>query len=183
MFSQSAGKSAFVRLNVIYVNEILDIEGIEGDEGIGFTSEFTFVFEDLETIYQTIGIEVGFITSEWEVSSGGLTAEIDTDLIPVLFNYTIGGIVEESGFLWEVGAGLGGYYADFSLDTNFAGSDDEDDFMFGGQVFGSIGYRFMEGLDLLGGLRYMLAEDASIDGEDIEVINSVAFDVSVNFSF
>lgn len=165
------------------MNEILSESGIDGDEGIGATAEFAFVIDSTETMYQTLGLEVGFITSEWEDSEGGLTAEIDTELVPILFNYTVGGLVEESGFVWEAGAGLGGYYTELSVDSNFAGSGDDDDIMVGGQVFGSIGYQFAEGFDLLGGIRYMVAEDADIGGEDLEIINSVAFDLSLNFSF
>ena len=48
----------------------------------------------------------------------------------------------------------------------------DDDTIIGGQLFGSLGYKFDESLSLLAGIRYMFAEDAKLFGVEDEVINS-----------
>lgn len=178
IFAQSAENSTVVRLNGIYVDEIAD-----GDEGWGITVEPAYVFDQTEDLSQTIGFEIGYITSE-EDESG---IELETDLIPLLINYTASSDFDE-GFIWEAGGGLGVYFVDADLTTsgflpNNKRSDSDDDVVFGGQIFGRLGYQFSESLGLMVGVRYMLAEDADLFGIEDEVINSVAFDLSLKFAY
>ena len=165
--------SILIRVNGIYVDEVS-----EGDEGWGATVEFAHILSEIDGFSQTIGIEIGYITSE----ADAFIVELETDLIPLLVNYTIGSSVEE-GFIWEAGGGLGVYFVDADLNTVFDGSQSDDDIIFGGQIFGRLGYQLGESLGLMAGVRYMIADDAKLFGVEDEVINSVAFDLSLRFAF
>ncbi len=175
VFAQSTDNAAVIRLNGIYVDEVTD----GGDEGIGATVEFAIILDQTEDIFQTLGFEVGYITSEAEE----VGIELDTDIVPFLVNYTMGGNNEGPGFAWEAGVGVGVYLVDAELNIDLFGDGSDDDVIFGGQVFGSLGYKFTKSSSLLAGVRYMLAEDAKLFGLEDEVLNSVAFDLSLNFAF
>lgn len=165
--------SKLIRVNGIYVDEVS-----EGDEGWGATVEFAHILSEIDGLSRTMGIEIGYITSE----ADGFLGELETDLIPLLINYTLGSSIEE-GFIWEAGGGLGFYFVDADLTTIFDGSRSDDDIVFGGQIFGRLGYRFGESLGLMAGVRYMIAEDAKLFGVEDEVVNSVALDLSLRFAF
>ena len=175
IFAQSTDNAAFVRFNGIYVNEVTD----GGDEGVGATVEFAIILDQTEDIFQTLGFEAGYITSEDEEFG----IELDTDLIPLLVNYTMGGNNEGPGFAWEAGFGLGVYIVDAELNIDLLGDGSDDDVIFGGQAFVSLGYKFTKSSSLLAGARYMLAEDAKLFGIEDEVLNTVAFDLSLSFAF
>ena len=174
-FAQSADGSAILRLNGIYVDEVID----GGDEGIGSTVEFSVILDETDDVFQTFGFEVGYITSEAEEFG----IELDTSLVPFLFNYTVSVDIDESGFVWEAGFGVGVYFVDLEVSEVFFEDESDDDVIIGGQLFGSFGYKFTESSSLLAGVRYMIAEDADLFGIEDEVLNSAAFDLSLNFSF
>ena len=175
IFAQSADGSAILRLNGIYVDEVID----GGDEGIGSTVEFSVILDETDDVFQTFGFEVGYITSEAEEFG----IELDTSLVPFLFNYTVSVDIDESGFVWEAGFGVGVYFVDLEVSEVFFEDESDDDVIIGGQLFGSCGYKFTESASLLAGVRYMIAEDADLFGFEDEVLNSAAFDLSLNFSF
>ena len=181
------GKSAIFRLNMVYVDEILE----DGDNGAGPTAEISFLLSGVDGIYHTIGFESGYIISDTSDSSG---VQTETYLVPIFFNYTMGSNIGESGFFWEAGFGLGSVYAnvdlDFKPDPNDASanfSEKDEDFVFGGQVFGSVGYGFSERAGVLLGARYIAANDGDLTFGDIEldgeIINTVAIDFSLNYTF
>ena len=193
IFAQSADDFANVRLNFIYMDEI-EILGL-GDEGVGATVEFALITYEKNDIFQTIGLEVGYIQSELEESAADMDSELsvqfDTEVVPVLFNYTFSGPISESGFIWEAGIGVGFYFVEVDAEVNifdedlgdFSDSGSDDDVIVGGQVFGSLGYKFDDSLSLLVGIRSLFAQDADLFGVEDKVINSTAFDLSLNFSF
>ena len=180
IYAQYAENSVVSRLNFIYIDEVMD----GGDEGIGATIEVAMFLNEIEGLSQTVGLEIGYITSEFDEA----LIEIETDLIPLLINYTIGSDIDQ-GFVWEAGGGLGVYLVDADSTTQSllpGGSptkDSDDDVIFGGQIFGRLGYQFNENLGLMAGVRYMLAEDAKLFDTEDEVLNSVAFDLSLRFAF
>ena len=192
VFAESSKKSVIFRTNVIYVDNILDeLDG--GDNGAGSTAEISFLLGDIDNFYHTIGFESGYIKSNVHDITNGIDIEAETELVPLLFNYTIGAnfsdnISGRSGFIWEAGFGLGVFYADIELDID-SSSESDGDFVIGGQVFGSIGYGFSDVAGVLLGARYMIAEDGSFDFNDFggetggEVINSFAIDFSLNYTF
>ena len=179
-FAQSTDDSVILRLNGIYVDEVID----GGDEGIGATVEFSVILDETDDVFQTFGFEVGYITSEAE----GFGIELDTSLVPFLFNYTVGGDVDESGFVWEAGAGVGVYFVNMEaegvlLEEDVRVDESDNDVIIGGQLFGSFGYKFTESASLLAGIRYMIAEDAELFDIEDEVLRSAAIDLSLNFAF
>lgn len=198
IMSQSADDLKFVRFNAIHVNEV-EIFG-EADPGIGVTVEVAFVVGEADGVFQTVGFEIGHITSDLN-DLDDLGIDTDIDIIPILVNYTIGGDIGESGFIWEAGIGLGGILMEFdSTVREFDSSVDDDDFVIGGQIFGSLGYEFTESFRFLVGLRYMTSSEAEallIDGEfddqgevqsvrlttEDEVLSSMAIDFSLNWAF
>ena len=193
VFAEISEKSVTLRGNIIYVDEVLG-EVNEGDSGFGLTVEISLLFSKAYNFNHAIGFEAGYIKSDVDGENVGVGFEANTELIPVFVNYTIGANFgdaanDASGFIWEVGLGLGGFFADLEQEVN-ASSENGDDFIFGGQVFGRIGYRFAESVGVLLGARYMAAEDGSFSysrdfGNEIEgeVINSFAIDFSINYSF
>ena len=177
-----AEKSVIFRINAIYINEILEdalVVGNDGSQAFGSTVELSFLLNDIDGIYSTLGIESGYI----ENSSSVL--ESDAFLVPLFINYTIGSnIGEKSGFIWETGAGIGGVHANIRVDNS--ASEEDNEFVFGGQVFGSIGYGLAESAALLLGARYILTDEADFSSESLtesEVINSFAIDLSLNYTF
>ena len=192
VFAESSEKSITFRTNVIYIDEILgELNG--GDNGVGPTAELSFLLGDINNFYHTIGFEVGYIKSDMKDEIGGSSIKAETELVPMFFNYTIGADFgdsadSKSGFLWEAGFGLGGFWTDVEFNNN-SSSENDDDFVFGGQVFGSIGYGFSEIAGVLIGARYMISEDGSFlfknFGADVkgEVVNSFAIDFSLNYTF
>ena len=191
-FAEFSEKSVIFRTNVIYVDEILG-ELDEGDNGAGPTVEISFLLGGIKDYYQTIGFEAGYIKSDVDAEVESIEFEAKTELVPLFLNYTIGDVFGEntgdkSGFLWEAGFGLGGFYVDVNADDN-SFSESNNDFIFGGQIFGSIGYGFSEVAGVLLGARYMIAEDGSFDFDDLgigvegEVVNSFAIDFSLNYTF
>lgn len=193
IFAEISEKSVILRGNIIYVDEVLG-EINEGDSGIGSTVEISLLFSKAYNVNHAIGFEAGYIKSDVDGESLGVDFEANTELIPVFVNYTIGANFgddanDASGFIWEAGLGLGGFFADVEQEVN-ASSENGDDFIFGGQVFGRIGYRFAESVGVLLGARYMTAEDGRFSysrdfGNEIEgeVINSFAIDFSINYTF
>lgn len=201
MFAQTMDSSVIVRVNGIYVDEIVD----GGDEGVGGMAEIAFIVEQTEDIYQTIGIEAGIITSDFEGSLnfngfGLVEAEVDTDLIPVFANYTIGGQLGNTGLIIEAGAGIGGVFVDFDASAtttpNETLSDSDDDIVFAGQFFSRLGYKITDAIRLSVGVRYMIADDASVDldgdadANDVlelldtsDTLNSLAVDAGLSISF
>ena len=187
--AQYTDKSGIFRVKGIYIDEVNE----DGDEGVGATIEIALITQELESMYQTISFEIGYITSDAEDSGidddlGFVEGELDTDLIPLLFNYTIGSHSEYTDFILEGGIGIGGVVVDYDLSfdsSNFGnGSGSDDDFVFAGQVFGRIGYKLTEEAHVSLGVRYIVSEDAEFFGEEIpDTLNTVAFDVGLNFAF
>ncbi len=175
--AQSTDDSLIIRLNGLYIDKILD----GGDSGVGTTIEVSTILGETGDVFQTVGLEIGYITSDTEDSGWDLT----TDVIPVLFNYTVGCADDETGLVWEAGVGVGAYIVDLEIDAgDFSNwSDSDNDIIIGGQLFGSFGYKFTQSSSLLAGIRYMIAEDANMLGIEDEVLNSAAFDLSFNFAF
>jgi hypothetical protein len=192
VFAESSEKSIIFRTNVIYIDEILgDLNG--GDNGAGPTAELSFLLGEIDNFYHTIGFEAGYIKSDVNSGINGVDVKFKTELVPVFLNYTIGADFDgntgdKSGFVWEAGLGLGGFFADVEFDAN-SSSESDNDFVFGGQVFASVGYGFSEVAGVHIGGRYMLAEDGSFSFENFgteaegEVVNSFAIDVSLNYTF
>ena len=188
VFAESSEKSIIFRTNVIYIDEILgELNG--GSNGAGPTAELSFLLGGIDDVYHTIGFEAGYIKSNVKGEIGGSSIKAETELVPLFFNYTIGSdFGYKSGFLWDVGLGLGGFWTDVEFNGN-SSSENDDDFVFGGQIFGSIGYGFSEVAGILIGARYMISEDGSFSFEnfgakvDGEVVNSFAIDVSLNYTF
>ena len=190
--AESSDKSIIFRTNVIYVDEILgEVNG--GDNGAGPTAELSFLLGGIDNFYHTIGFEAGYIKSDVDDGIDGVDVKFKTELVPVFLNYTIGADFggstgDKSGFVWEAGLGLGGFFADVELNVDSA-SENDDDFVFGGQVFASVGYGFSEVAGVHIGGRYMLAEDGKFSFKNFgaeaegEVINSFAIDVSLNYTF
>lgn len=177
VFAQTVDDSVIVRINGIFVDEIID----GGDEGFGGTAEFALIVGESSGLLQTVGLEVGYIDSDTDDFE---EVEIDTYLIPIFANFAVRGGFEDSGFVWEAGVGLGGVFADFDVSTTESGSEDDDDFVFGGQLFSRIGYNFADSILLSAGIRYMLAEDPDYPVVDVDdLLNSVAFDVGLSFVF
>lgn len=182
-----AQKSVMFRINVLYIDEILDDVldgGNEGSEAVGSTVELSFLLSEIDGIYSTLGIESGYVTTQLDDKSG---LEADTFLVPLFINVTFGSdIGEKSGFIWEAGAGIGGVHADIELKNS--DSDEDNEFVFGGQVFASIGYGFAESASVQLGARYMLTDEADFFPDtpfeaESEVINSFAIDLSLNYTF
>lgn len=177
--AQSSDDFAIVRFNLLHVDEISYFN--ENDSGMGVTAEFAFFIDANDKLFQTLGLEIGYIDSEVKV----VTNEVDIELIPYFVNYTVGGNLGEYGVVWEAGIGLGG----ISIEAD-DGFESGDDFVIGGQLFGSIGYEFIDGLSLSLGLRYMTSdeanpsidEDSELSGDD-EILDSIAADLSLNFAF
>lgn len=187
--AQYTDKSGIFRIKGIYIDEVNE----DGDEGVGATIEIALITQELESMYQTIGFEIGYIKSDAEDSGndnvlGFVEGELDTDLIPLFFNYTIGSNTEYTDFVIEGGVGIGGVVVDYDLSfdsSNFgSGSGSDDDFVFAGQIFGRIGYKLTEDAQVSLGVRYMLSEDAEFFGEEIpDTLNTVAFDIGLNSVF
>lgn len=191
VFAESSEKSMIFRTNVIYIDEILgSLNG--GDNGGGSTVELSFLLGDTDNFYHTIGFEAGYVKSDVNDEIDGVDVKSKTDLVPLFLNYTIGADFGDnttgnrSGFLWEAGFGLGGFWTDVEFNVS-AASENDDDFVFGGQIFGSVGYGFSNVAGLLIGARYMIAEDGSFSffGEEAEgeVVDSFAIDLSLNYTF
>lgn len=179
VYAQSSDDFAIVRFNLLHVDEISYFN--EDDSGEGITAEFAFFIQANDKLFQTLGLEIGYIDSEVKV----ITNEIDVELVPYFVNYTIGGNFGEYGIIWEAGIGLGG----ISIEAD-DGFESGDDFVIGGQLFGSIGYEFIDGLSLSLGLRYMTSDEAnaSVDEDsalsgDERILDSIAADVSLSFAF
>ena len=183
--AQSEDDSLILRINGIYVDEVVE----EGDEGVGATAEIAFIIQQTEDVYQTLGFEIGLIRSEAEDSGfidgiGFVEAELDTDLIPLFGNYTIGGHLGDTGLFVEGGAGIGIVLVDFDASIDGVGNASDDDTVFGGQFFGRLGYKFTEAARASVGVRYMIADDADLNGVEVDdTLNSVAFDVGLSFAF
>ena len=176
--AQDADDCIKVRLNAIHVNEV-EFFGVS-DPGEGITAEVAFIVDEKGGVFQSIGFEIGYITSEIDEKSPS-ALKYDVELIPYFVNYTIGGDIGESGFIWEAGAGLGG----LSIEVDNGKSND--DLVVGGQFFGSLGYEFSETFSLLAGMRYMTSSESDVSGDssisDDEVLNSMAIDLSLSFTF
>ena len=107
--AQSTDDSLIIRLNGLYIDKILD----GGDSGVGTTIEVSTILGETGDVFQTVGLEIGYITSDTEDSGWDLT----TDVIPVLFNYTVGCADDETGLVWEAGVGVGAYIVDLEIDA------------------------------------------------------------------
>jgi hypothetical protein len=178
IFAQSKDDPIVVRLNGIYVDEISFL-GLS-DPAIGTTAEVALMINESDGAYQSIGLESGHITARM---NDALFPKFEIDLIPIFVNYTIGGDIGESVLIWEAGIGLGGI--SINVDDPFGNNDD--DFVLGGQIFGSFGQKVTENCSLLAGIRYMTSGEADIFADfgvrEDEILSSIAVDLSLNFSF
>ena len=80
-------------------------------------------------------------------------------------NWQIG----DSGFMPYVGGGFGGVHIDIN-DAQAGGIEleNESDFVIGGQLGGGLGYQFDEHLAVTLDYRFLMTDDASIQGLDVE---------------
>lgn len=171
MLAQTSDDSVIFRINAIYIDEVIE----DGDEGVGAMAEIAFIIEQTEDVYQTLGFESGYITSEAEE----LGIEVNTDLIPFFANYTIGGHLGDTGFIVEGGVGIGGVLVDIDVE-----GVSDDDVVFGGQFFGRLGYKLSDQARLSFGIRYMIADDPDFFGLEVtDTLNSLAFDAGLSFAF
>ena len=185
LFGQTSDNSVIFRINGIYVDEIFD----GGDEGTGSTAELAFIVGESDGLLQTVGLEIGYITSDLEDSGtlegfGFVEVEVDANLIPIFANFAVQGEFTDANFIWEAGIGIGGIIVDIDVSVLGVGSESDDDFVLAGQIFSSVGYKFSDSASLSAGIRYMLSDDADYLGVEIDdTLNSVAFDVGLNLAF
>jgi len=175
---------SFVRGHLIYAAEVLDVFS---DEGYGFTVELGSMFRQHEDFSQALSFEVGYLTSDTEalfVTPVVETLEVDIDVVPLLFNYTISGNIA-GNFIWEAGGGVGGYIIDNDIDAPLEEGYDNTDtnFVAGGQFFGRIGYWFGNDFDVTAGIRYLVSDEFSFYGGLEESLGTVAFDLSASWAF
>lgn len=207
IFAESTENTSIFRISGLLVDEIID----GGDSGIGATAEYAFIIHKADNFFTAIGYELGFIQSEikegtFEKISVDTTnseslqfdiAEIETRLIPAFINYRFRGGLKDPKTFWECGAGFGVILVDVDMKLAGLPNLNDDDLIFGGQVFGRLGYDITKTVKLLFGVRYMMSEDfdfqdstKDIENEDLdidiqldEIFGSVAFDISFNFVF
>ena len=191
IYAQTEDDSVILSLNGIYVDEILD----DGDEGLGTTIELSLIVGESGGLLQTVGLEIGYITSELNeefiYEFGIIEVDSDTTLVPLFANFAVQGEFSDANFIWKAGMGLGGIFVDADVDVDFTISGEafdsesfsDDDFILGAQFFGSVGYKLTENSNISAGVRYMFAEDARLFGVEDEVLNSVAFDLGLSVAF
>ena len=182
-FSHSGEFPWSFRVNGLYVDEVYDDNF--GDEGFGGSAELGFILNGGHTISQIIGLELGYIYSDADFDVLSIAnVELETDLIPFFLNLTF--VVEcETGFILELGAGLGGIIVEQELKASSlmgSGSASDEDVVFGGQVFSRLGFKFTDQLSLLVGARYMGSQKDNISGTR-PLDDTVAYDAGLQFKF
>ena len=170
-FAHSDGYSWILSLNGLYVDEIYD----NGDEGLGASAELGFILNGGHTISQIIGLEVGYINSDAD------DFDLDVDIVPLFLNLTLVSSCN-SGFFLEAGAGVGGVFINMEgNDLDLLPGDENDDIVFGGQVFGGLGYQFTDTIRLNADVRYLVSDE-----DDIGLarsLDSLAYSFSLQFKF
>jgi opacity protein-like surface antigen len=77
--------------------------------------------------------------------------------------------IGDSGFIPYVGGGFGGVHIDINnADVGTIALDHESDFVIGGQVGGGLGYMIDEHLEISLDYRFLMTDDANMNGVDVE---------------
>jgi outer membrane protein W len=163
-----------VALKVDYFAFTEDVFGdVDLDEGVYVGLEGYYgVMPDLY-----VGLEVGWAgtSNDGDINIAGemVDTDVDVTLVPVELNLKY---VIEASPEWIIGFGAGVSYNYFEVEVDPKGySDaDEDDWVWGGQLFAEVNYKMSEQWFLGVNGKYQWTEDLEFDirGEDIETDTS-----------
>ena len=182
MFSAILAKADnfYAEASAIWVDEIIE----DIDDGYGGTLEAGYAIDMGKDGWQhRLGLEVGWLTGDDSETVLGFDTDIDTDIIPLLVNYSLVFPITENAFSGYVGAGIGVSFVDTEVKVSGLFSDDETDEVFTYQAFAGVNYSITESTYISIGARYIGAEDADILGEDYDVFGTLAVELTLGFSF
>lgn len=163
-----------VALKVDYFAFTEDVFGdVDLDEGVYVGLEGYYgVMPDLY-----VGLEVGWAgtSNDGDINIAGerVDTDVDVTLVPVELNLKY--VIEASPeWIIGLGAGVSYNYFEVEIDPKNYGSADEDDWVWGGQLFAEVNYKMSEQWFLGVNGKYQWTEDLEFDirGEDVETDTS-----------
>jgi opacity protein-like surface antigen len=114
--------------------------------------------------------------------TGLLRTSYDLDIVPITLNAQyerqIYGAL--SGY---AGAGVGVAWVDLDADAGSFGSFHKSDWVFTGQLFAGLNYRFTPQLEAYGGVRWMYFQDADLGGGTFKMDDDFLIELGARFRF
>jgi opacity protein-like surface antigen len=124
---------------------------------------------------------VGYFQTDYSESGSyrNISYSGDIDIYTIPITISLKGIIPFEYFELYAGGGIGGYYVDGDIDVRVAGvgsvSDDDDDFIIGGQLFAGLGFditdKFVVGIEG----KYIFTDDA-----EMRVLQSESVEFNLN---
>lgn len=150
------------------------------DSEAGVAAQMGFEFESgsyFDDDSHSLEFEIMWVHFDETVSGIGL----DSDVVPLMVNYKYSSsdISRNTPIYFYGGIGLGFSYV--SLDVAGFGSDS--DFVFSGQIFAGIGYRFSDRISLEIGYRNLYVDEISVFGVKSNDSNSNILDVGLTVKY
>ena len=118
-----------------------------------------YVASFLPNLY--FGIETGWAGTSGNSRYRGFQADLSADYIPIEFNMKYA-FEASPEFVFDIGAGFSLNYLDIELERG-GWSTSSDDWLFGGQFFANVDYKFLNGWFVGANVKYQLTEDTHLD--------------------
>jgi hypothetical protein len=112
------------------------------------------------------GIETGWAGTSGDFKYREFKADLSTTYVPIEFNIKYAFDLSP-GFIFDLGAGLSANY--FNLEADVRGwSTSSDDWLFGGQFFADVDYKFADGWFVGANIKYQVTQDIHLNGIDTD---------------
>lgn len=128
--------------------------------------------------------EVAYFQADNRASNKFGLANIDTDVVPVTFNFKF-----ERPLTGNLNAYFGGNLGASFLDINATSSTNinnnvsDNDVVFTASVFAGLVYNVNPAFEVFGGARWIYFDDTNIRGLDVELSDDVLFEGGLRFNF
>ncbi len=117
-----------------------------------------------------VGIEAGWAGTSGDFKYRGFKADLSTNYVPIEFNIKYAFELSPC-FVFDLGAGPSINYFDMEADVG-GFSTSSHDWLFGGQFFADVDYKFGNGWFVGANIKYQVTQDIHLEGIDTETSGS-----------